>query len=234
MTPVPVAPKPLVLELETLRERYAKLKDQDHFEVLGVKRETTAAQIKVAYFQLARTFHPDAVPVDADPELKKLCADVFSRIGEAWSVLGEDAKRVKYLQDLESGGTAEVDVLNILRAEETFQTATLLVKARKYDEAIAKLDEAIEGNPDEAEFGIWRAWCEFLVAQDKKSKHGAAASAIEAGLKRNPKCAPGYLFLGQMAKICGDLATAERHLRRGLAAVPEHADLQRELKYLRK
>ena len=48
------------------------------------------------------------------------------------------------------------------------------------------------------------------------------------------RCALGYLFLGQMAKLTGDLALAERHLRRGLAVAPEHVDLVRELRYLRK
>jgi cytochrome c-type biogenesis protein CcmH/NrfG len=54
------------------------------------------------------------------------------------------------------------------------------------------------------------------------------------GLKKNPRCAQGYLFLGQMAKIAGDLSLAEKHLKRGLGIAPDHADMQRELKYLRK
>jgi hypothetical protein len=37
-----------------------------------------------------------------------------------------------------------------------------------------------------------------------------------------------------MAKLVGDLRAAERHWRLGLALDPEHAELQRELKYLRK
>jgi hypothetical protein len=230
----PPRPPPAVLEVGALEALHAKFKDADHFEVLGVKRGAGAAQVKIAYFQLAKTYHPDAVPTDASPEVKKLSADLFARIGAAWEVLGDDAKRAKYVQELESGGVADVDVLRILRAEETFQTATLLVKARKYDEALAKLDEAIGLNADEPEFGIWKAWCEFLLAPDKKAQQDASAGAIEAGLRKNPKCAPGYLFLGQMAKICGDVGTAERHLRRGLSVAPESADLQRELKYLRK
>ena len=53
-------------------------------------------------------------------------------------------------------------------------------------------------------------------------------------MKRNPRCTQGYLFLGQMAKITGDLALAEKQLKRGLAVAPDHTDLVRELKYLRK
>jgi len=89
-------------------------------------------------------------------------------------------------------------------------------------------------NPDEAEFGMWKAWCEFLLADDKKRKLGQHGGAIEAALKKNPRCAQGYLFLGQMAKLAGDLALAERQLKRGLEVAPDHQDLQRELKYLRK
>ncbi|HSN90452.1 MAG TPA: DnaJ domain-containing protein, partial [Anaeromyxobacteraceae bacterium] len=233
VTPVP-RPPPALLEVGALEALHAKLKDADHFEILGVKRGAGPAQIKIAYFQLAKTYHPDAVPAGASPEVKKLCADLFARIGAAWEVLGDDARRAKYVQDLESGGTADVDVLRILRAEEEFQTATLLVKARKYDEALAKLDEAVGLNADEPEFGMWKAWCEFLLATDKRAQQEKSAAAIEGGLRKNPKCAPGYLFLGQMAKICGDVGAAEKHLRRGLSAAPDNAELQRELKYLRK
>ena len=52
--------------------------------------------------------------------------------------------------------------------------------------------------------------------------------------KKSPRCVAGYLFLGQMAKIVGDLALAEKQLKRGLGIAPDHVDLQRELKYLRK
>jgi curved DNA-binding protein CbpA len=202
--------------------------------VLGVKRDAKAAQVKLAYFQLAKVYHPDTVPTGAPAEVKQLCADLFARIGEAWSVLGDEARRARYADDLKTGAAIDVDVMNILQAESVFQAATILVKARRYDEAVARLDEATKLNPDEAEFAMWKAWCEFLLAQDKKRIHPAAAATIEAGLKKNPRCVPGYLFLGQMAKLLGDLALAERQLKRGLSVAPEHTDLVRELKYLRK
>jgi curved DNA-binding protein CbpA len=199
-----------------------------------VKRDAAGAQIKSAYFQLAKAYHPDAVPADASPEVKKLCGDLFAKVSEAWSVLGSDASRAAYLDKLKSGGIGDVDAMGIFQAESVFQAGTMLVKARKYDEALRKFDEAMKLNADEAEFGMWKAWCEFLLAEDKRKRLAPAAAAIEAGLKRNPRCAQGYLFLGQMAKLAGDLATAERQLRRGLEVAPDHADLQRELKYLRR
>jgi curved DNA-binding protein CbpA len=227
-------PGPAPLDRVSLEALVKRLAGVDHFEVLGLKREAAGPAIKVAYFQLAKTYHPDAVPADAPPDVRKLCADVFGRVSEAWSVLGDDASRAAYVEALRSGGTAAVDVMNIFEAENTFQAGTLLVRARRYAEAIAKFDEAMRLNPDEAEFAMWKAWCEFLLADDRKRKLGQHAGAIEAALRKNPRCAQGYLFLGQMAKLAGDLALAERQLARGLDVAPEHQELQRELKYLRR
>jgi hypothetical protein len=208
------------LDPATLRAALEKQKGADHFQVLGVKRDSPLPAIKAAYFGMARTYHPDAVPADASPDVKKLCADVFARISEAWAVLGDEARKAEYVKELQSGGAADVDVMRILHAENVFQDATLLVKARRYDDALAKLAEAMQLNADEPEFGMWKAWCEFLLAPDKKRQMGASASVIEAALKKNPRCAPGYLFLGQMAKVVGDLSAAEKHLKRGLPAAP--------------
>ena len=236
---VPAAPPPQarpepVLDEPHLKKLLASYAEADHFKVLGVGRDATASQIKVAYFQLAKAYHPDTVAVHATPEVKKLCADLFSRIGEAWGVVGDDARRARYLEDLVTGAGTPVDVMGILQAENVFQTGTLMVKARQYDEAAAKFAEAIKLNPDEPEYGMWLAWCGFVSAPEKKKVHARAVGAIEAGLKKSPRVVAGYLFLGQMAKIVGDLALAEKQLKRGLAVAPDHVDLQRELKYLRK
>jgi curved DNA-binding protein CbpA len=206
----------------------------DHFEALGVKREATTAAIKAAYFQLAKSYHPDAGPQGEAPEVKKLRADIFGRLGEAWGVLGEEPKRAAYLAELAAGGKPEVDVSAIFKAEETFQKATVYVRTRQYDKALEALAEATRLNADEPEFGVWRAWVEFLLAADKKRQQATSAATIEVALRKVPRILPAYLFLGQMAKICGDLALAEKHLKRGLALQPEHEELARELKYLRK
>jgi tetratricopeptide (TPR) repeat protein len=215
-----------------LRAFHDRILIADHFDALGVKRDTPHTQVKLAYFQLAKSYHPDAAPASEPPEVKKLRADIFARLGEAWGVLGDEARRAEYVAALAAGGAADVDISAIFKAEETFQKAVVLVRTRQYDRALAALREAIALNADEAEFGVWMAWVEFLVAPDQASAAPASVAAIEAALKKNPRCLPGYLFLGQMAKLRGDVPLAEKHLRRGLALAPDHADLLRELKYL--
>jgi curved DNA-binding protein len=62
---------------------------KDYYEILGVKREATAAEIKSAYRKLARKYHPD-VNKTKDAEAK------FKDINEAYEVLGDETKRQRY------------------------------------------------------------------------------------------------------------------------------------------
>ena len=62
---------------------------KDYYEVLGVARNASAEQIKVAYRALAKAFHPDGNLGGADPAR-------FSRVTEAYETLGNPDRRVKY------------------------------------------------------------------------------------------------------------------------------------------
>ena len=62
----------------------------DHYEALGVARTATADEIKKAYRRLARQYHPDANPDDAEAEAK------FKEIAHAYEVLSDPDKRAHY------------------------------------------------------------------------------------------------------------------------------------------
>jgi DnaJ-class molecular chaperone len=73
---------------------------RDYYNVLGVKRDASAADIKTAYRKLARKYHPDVNPGNKEAERK------FKEINEAYQVLGDAEKRKKYDQlgaDFERG-----------------------------------------------------------------------------------------------------------------------------------
>jgi curved DNA-binding protein len=62
---------------------------KDYYEVLGVPRAATPEEIRRAYRQLARRYHPD-VNQDSDAE------DRFKEVGEAYEVLSDPEKRERY------------------------------------------------------------------------------------------------------------------------------------------
>ena len=65
---------------------------RDYYEVLGVGREATEADIKKAFRRLARQLHPDANPDDPQAEER------FKELAEAYEVLTDDERRRLYDQ----------------------------------------------------------------------------------------------------------------------------------------
>ncbi len=63
---------------------------RDFYEVLGVARDASAADIKKAFRQLALKFHPDRNPDNPAAE------ESFKECAEAYDVLGDDDKRARY------------------------------------------------------------------------------------------------------------------------------------------
>jgi len=84
-------------------QRLQKMKKRvDYYNILGVEKTATSAQIKKAYRKLAVTLHPDKVPTDEKEEAEKK----MQRVNEAYEILGDDEKRQKYDrgEDLEPQG----------------------------------------------------------------------------------------------------------------------------------
>src|SRR5260221_5668800 len=74
-----------------------------YYEILEVSPAASAAEIRAAYLELARQYHPDRVP----EHLTKLRADAeekVKQVNEAWSVLGDPARRRKYDLTRGNGG----------------------------------------------------------------------------------------------------------------------------------
>ena len=68
----------------------AKDYQKDYYKALGVPKTATAAEIKKAYRELARKWHPDANKGSADAEER------FKEITEAYNVLSDEKQRKEY------------------------------------------------------------------------------------------------------------------------------------------
>ena len=220
-------------EIKQLTELLAMMKTQNHFEVLSLKDNADGGAVKTAYFKLARLYHPDTVPPNAPEQVAKLKAEIFGRVGDANRMLSDDKTRAEYLEEVKGGNAGEkVDIAQILAAEEKFQKGQILVKARKFPEAVKMLDEAIKA-ADEAEYYAWRGYAKFFTFPDKKLGQAEAMRDLNVCLKRNDKIADLWYFLGYIAKLLGDNAAAKKHFQKCVQLRPEHIDAQRELRMLK-
>lgn len=65
---------------------------RDYYEVMGVPKNATDAEIKKAYRKLAKKYHPDLNPGDKAAEAS------FKEVNEAYEVLSDKDKRARYDQ----------------------------------------------------------------------------------------------------------------------------------------
>eukprot|EP00913_Durusdinium_trenchii_P025518 g23952.t1 len=73
----------------------------DYYSVLGVERDARPAQIKKAYFQLAKKMHPDR---HHGTDIEKGANHAFEHLQKAYSVLSSPEKRRNYDASLGKAG----------------------------------------------------------------------------------------------------------------------------------
>ncbi|GEM_PF-5093211 len=67
------------------------------YKTLGVSESATAAEIKAAYRQLAKEYHPDEIPEEfRDRPLGKLAEEAFRAIDQAYKTLSDTQRRSEY------------------------------------------------------------------------------------------------------------------------------------------
>uniref|UniRef100_A0AAY4DEF9 DnaJ homolog subfamily C member 16 n=1 Tax=Denticeps clupeoides TaxID=299321 RepID=A0AAY4DEF9_9TELE len=87
----PVKMKALLLLLVLAADPLVGASDVDPYRVLGVSRRASQAEIKKAYKQLAREWHPDK---NKDPKAE----DMFIKISKSYEILSNEERRANYDQ----------------------------------------------------------------------------------------------------------------------------------------
>src|SRR3989344_1557467 len=64
---------------------------KDYYEILGVSKNASKEEIKKAYKNLAKQYHPDL-------NKSKEAEEKFKKISEAYAVLNDDEKKAQYDQ----------------------------------------------------------------------------------------------------------------------------------------
>lgn len=227
-TPGSASPAPRLAPVETRRleilEAYDGL-DRTHFEVLAVPRDATEAQVREAYFRLARRFHPDVHHDTALSDLRDKLEEVFARLGEAYEVLCNPRMRASYERGLaRREGTARGASPDARDEAERTAEAIRLGRAslakERYWEAIRLLEPAIL----RAE-GPLRQEARILLAHAYAKNPGWVKQGEEmllAVLREQPENVNAWLELGRIYAGQGLRHRAQSALRRVLELQPGH------------
>jgi curved DNA-binding protein CbpA len=208
-----------------------------YFDILQVTERNSDEETRTRYADLAKEHHPDKLRPGAALELVEARREIFALISEAFDALQTEAQRYAYAHDLEQGKVGSTDDLlkaqNVLRAETLFKKGGILFKMRRYDEALAHLDEAVTLKPDDNEFKVFRAYYGYRLTSKTGSDPEAAQKSIKTilGLMKNDaNIAAGYLFLGHLNKEIGKPDLAGRYFEKVLEYDEKNQEALREVR----
>jgi len=118
----------------------------DFYEILGVSKQVSGAEIRKAYFRLARERHPDRF---TDPVERKNAEAGFTELTAAFNTLSNERKRAEYDASL-SRPQQPTDPAEIAR--QAHAQALAAERAKDYHQAVQLLRAAVHHVPDEARY----------------------------------------------------------------------------------
>lgn len=117
----------------------------NYYEILGVGRTASAAEIRQAYVRLAKERHPDRFP---DPAERARAEAFFKELTAAYNTLGNDRGRAEYDRSLSRPKDAPPAEI----AKEAFAEAMAHFEKKDYHQAVELLRTAVHHVPDEARY----------------------------------------------------------------------------------
>jgi molecular chaperone DnaJ len=182
-------------------------KRRDHYQVLGISRTASDAEVKAAFRELARKVHPDVNPDD------RSAGERFREINEAYATLSDPERRARYDRWGHRGpeGAGLGSVAKVV--EDVFGD---VLRKRRSKQRGHDLRYTLEVSFEEAAFG-----CSKTIRVGEGDKAREYTVAIPAGTKEGAvRLLPGEGEPGAGGGPVGDLHVIVR--------VREHPVLRRE------
>jgi tetratricopeptide (TPR) repeat protein len=208
-----------------IQDAFATMKTKNFFELMGIEVTATEAQVKEAYFRLAKRFHPDVHHVESLGDLRDQLEALFIQLGEAYETLKNPKTREAYEARLQAGPPGPEpppDPDAIARyAEDEIRQAEKLLEKEKYWDAIQLLDTAIPRakNPKL----IARGHIAMAKAKLKNPKWVKdAENTLKELVRIDPKHVEAHFLLGSIYKTGGLKARSESMFRKVLELQPDH------------
>jgi tetratricopeptide (TPR) repeat protein len=245
--PQPEAPAAADAEAEARRreimDAFEGLSTRTHFEVLGLPRSAKEADVKDAYFRLARRFHPDVHHGASLGDLRDALEAVFRRLGDAYDTLRDPRKRADYEMRLgrprpAATGPASQDPgagvpgkaapmppdtqMDAEAAERALRKAGKLAEEEKYWDAIQVLEPAVE-----VLTGKSRTRARLLLARcNLKNPKWArrAEELLQAAVREDAQSVDAWAALGAMYRANGLPTRALSMYRKALELKPDHEE----------
>lgn len=186
----------------------------NHFEVLGLLPGATVAEIKKAYHEGSRRYHPDRYFQKNLGSFRPRIERIFRRISEANTVLSDPARRAEYEREHPDLSTPAPAKAAPLTPEEEKRSAERRARLARHPYLVrnARLTQLIASGKKSLLVGDFgKAYTELhLASQIDPKNHEVHALVRVVRQKHEMERATRELKHGQDAEKGGDLVTAAR------------------------
>ncbi len=209
---------------------------KNFFEILEIDRKATQAEVKAAYFKLAKTFHPDRMRKQLSPDQQKMAEAYFAQITEAHTNLSNEESRKEYeaTLELEASGLDAAKAQEILESEVEFQKGQVLIRKGDFAGAAKTLKHAIELYDQEPEYLVYLGWA--LYRNGKRTSNEVEVRSgkkyLEKAVAANDQFGQAFYFLGMVYRGEEDFDKAKRFFAKTLEVAPNHPEANSELRLL--
>ncbi|MBI4690621.1 MAG: DnaJ domain-containing protein [Nitrospirae bacterium] len=171
--------------INMIEEMYDKYEELGYYGVLGLKKFATTAEIKSAYYDAAKRFHPDKHFNLPSSDIKSKLSDIFAYITEAYTTLSNPEKRSVYERQLSSRSGPTLS--NKELAEARFEEGKIELARYNTAHALELFGQAAYLDSSTAKYHYF-----YGLVLDKLGRLKEAARAIQRALKIEPSN-PDYL-----------------------------------------
>jgi len=175
-----------VPELDDLIVRF---ETANYYEVLSVAPDAAEAEIKAAYHELARNYHPDRFQSEGhSPELRAKAERLFTYVNQAYSTLSEEAARAEYDAQrarkdnqldsaLHARSSADAEQEKML--DGLYRAGRLALAKGEFERAVTHLKECVWLRPDVARYHHYLGVAQSGVPKLRKDAEQHLLKALE-------------------------------------------------------
>lgn len=203
-----------IADLEKLRKN---INTMNYYQILDVPKKASQKEIKKAYFEMARKYHPDRFDRDLPKETKEMVEEVFGHITIAFQTFSNEKEKQDY--DAKLDAPAGLDRRELEKnAESKFRQGKGLFNRGKYEEALVFFEEAIKLKRSEANYHLFLAKTETKVPLFR----GKAEEDFLKTIELEPWNPEHYVALGEFYSLEGLTVKSRRQFKKALDIEPEH------------